>query len=194
MESTAFDLAIFDQGIYLISVGKTPISSLINFNILGDHAAFILYLLAIFYKIIPDVHWLFLIQAIALSIGIFPIYYLSIESGLSKNLAKTLVITYLLYPLIFNVNLFDFHPDVIAFAAILFALLAAYRNQLIGFTVAVIVILSCKAVFSLTVAAMGVWLLVFKKKRNYGIIALSLGTAWFLLTTQLIIPMFKGGE
>ncbi|MFM7366479.1 MAG: DUF2079 domain-containing protein, partial [Sphaerospermopsis kisseleviana] len=65
-QSTAFDLGIFDQGIYLISQGKPPISSFMNHHIFGDHAAGILYLLALLYKIYPTVYWLFLVQSISL--------------------------------------------------------------------------------------------------------------------------------
>lgn len=194
IQSSGWDLGIFDQAVYLISEGKTPISSIIGFHILGDHAAFIFYPLALFYKIYPDVHWLFLVQAIALSIASIPIYHLSLQSGLKESLAKILAILYLLYPLIFNINLFDFHPEVIAIPAILFAVLAVYEEKIIFFIVAIILILVCKAVLSLTVIAMGVWLLLFKKKPIYGVIALFLGTAWFLVSTQLIIPTFRGYE
>ena len=194
IQSSAWDLGIFDQAVYLLSAGKPPISSILGFHILGDHAAFIFYLLALFYKIYPDVHWLFFLQAIALSIGAIPVYHLSLQAGLKENIAKTLAILYLLYPLIFNINLFDFHPDVIALPAILFAILATYQGKIIFFIVALIVILSCKAVFSLTVIGLGVWLLFFKKKPTYGTIALGLGISWFLLSTQFIIPTLRGEE
>ncbi|MGK7954838.1 MAG: DUF2079 domain-containing protein, partial [Crocosphaera sp.] len=113
-QSTAWDLAIFDQAVYLISQGKTPISSFLNIHILGDHAALIFYFLSLFYKISSSVYWLLFIQAFSLSFGALPIYYLSQYHGLNKSKSLTLSIVYLLYPLIFNINLFDFHPDVIA--------------------------------------------------------------------------------
>ncbi|MCZ0905272.1 DUF2079 domain-containing protein, partial [Microcoleus sp. HI-ES] len=55
-------------------------------------------------------------------------------------------------------------------------------------------VLSCKAVLSLTVAAMGLWLLYFDKKRNCGLIALFLGAGWFLVVTQAVIPYFNQGR
>jgi uncharacterized membrane protein len=55
------------------------------------------------------------------------------------------------------------------------------------------VILSCKAVFSLTVIAMGIWLFLFEKRQLMGIIAIVCGIIWFLIATQIIIPMI-GGE
>jgi len=44
------------------------------------------------------------------------------------------------------------------------------------------------------VAAMGLWLLCFDKKRNCGLIALFLGAGWFLVATQAVIPYFNQGR
>jgi uncharacterized membrane protein len=192
---SSFDLAIFDNAIYLISQGQQPFVTFRGLHILGDHAAWIIYPLALLYKIYPDIHWLFFIQALSLAIGALPLWYLSRATELKFPQSKTIVLAYLLYPAIFNVNLFDFHPEVIAVPAIFGAILAVKRDCLGWFVAAIILILSCKAVLALTVIGMGVWLLVFSKSRySYGIIALVLGCGWFAIATQLIIPAFSGGE
>jgi len=77
LQSSAFDLGIFDQAVYLISQGKTPISSFMGFYILGDHAALIFYPLALLYKIYPSVYWLFAVQAISLASGAIPTWYIA---------------------------------------------------------------------------------------------------------------------
>jgi|SRR6478672_7083064 len=191
-QSTAWDLGIFDQAVYLISQNQIPISSFMGFHLLGDHAAFIFYPLALLYKIYPDVHWLLAIQAIALAGGALPTYYLALQAGLKQSQAIAMAFVYLLYPFVFNINLFDFHPEVIALPTLLAAVLAARLNQMAWFSAAIVLILSCKAVLSLTVAAMGLWLIFFEKKHWYGVIGLFSGTAWFLIATQLIIPYFGG--
>ena len=193
-QSTAFDLAIFDQAIYLISQNQTPFSSLMAINIWGDHAAFIFYPLALLYKIHPDVHWLFLVQAVSLALGAWPSWSLARQAGLNNSISWAIACIYLLYPLVFNVNLFDFHPEVIALPALLAAILAARLNKTLWFCAAIVLVLSCKAVLSLTVAAMGLWLLCFDKKRNCGLIALFLGAGWFLVATQAVIPYFNEGR
>jgi uncharacterized membrane protein len=193
-QSTAFDLGIFDNAIYLISQGQKPFINFIGFHILGDHAAWILYPLALTYKITPDVHWLFGIQAISLAFGALPTWYLAIEAGLSKARAYGMAVAYLLYPLIFNVNLFDFHPEVIALPLILGAVLAARLKKLWWFVIAIVIILGCKAVLALTVIGMGAWLLIWEKKFWYGAIALFGGTVWFIVATQIVIPAFSGQE
>jgi uncharacterized membrane protein len=192
--STAYDLAIFDQAIYLISQNQTPFSSLMEINILGDHAAFIFYPLALLYKIYPDVHWLLFVQAFALALGAWPSWSLARQAGLTEAKAIAVAAMYLLYPAVFNVNLFDFHPEVIAMSAILAAILAARLNQTLWFCAAILLILSCKAVLSLTVLMMGVWLFFFEKTRKCGLIAIFLGAAWFLIATQAIVPYFNQGK
>jgi uncharacterized membrane protein len=189
-QSTAWDLGIFDQAIYLISQGKPPFSSFLDTHILGDHAALIFYPLALFYKIYPTVYWLLLIQAIALSLGAIPIYRLAKQASINDRLALTLSGVYLLYPLIFNLNLFDFHPDVIALPALLWAILAARKKQLWTFIIALLIVCSCTGLLGLTVASLGFWLWL-EKKRLYGAIAFLLGSTWFGIASKIIIPFFS---
>ncbi|BAY64429.1 hypothetical protein NIES22_45270 [Calothrix brevissima NIES-22] len=184
------DLAFFDQGIYLISQGEMPISSIIGFHALADHAAWILYPLALLYKIYPSVYWLFAIQSCALALGGLPTYLLAIQAGLKKSQALAMVGVYLLYPVIYNSNLCDFHPDVIAVPALLTAVLAARSRKIAWFIFSIFLVLGCKAVLSLTVLAMGIWLLLFEQRRFYGAIALFSGTAWFIIANNFIIPTF----
>ncbi|KAM3101817.1 DUF2079 domain-containing protein [Phormidesmis sp. 146-12] len=192
-QSTALDLGYFDQAVYLISQGITPIVSFWGYHFMGGHADWILYLVAGFYKIYPSVYWLFAIQAISLSMGALPVWHLARQARLTRSQAQTIALTYLLYPLLFNLNLFDFHPEVIALPLILTSVWAARSDRVGWFTVCIILSLGCRDALSLTVAAMGFWLLVFEKKRKCGAIALLLGSVWFVLVTQVVIPSFRPG-
>ena len=191
-QSTAWDLGIFDQAVYLISQGQTPISSFMGFHILGDHAALIFYPLAVLYKIYPSVYWLFAVQAAALAYGALPIWRLAQQAGLKDSLAIACTFAYLLYPLVFNINLFDFHPEVITVPALLVAVWAARERKTLWFCASILLVFACKAVLSLTVTAMGVGLLVFEKRRLSGAIAIISGIAWFAIATKGIIPYFGG--
>ena len=193
-ESNAFELGIYDQVAYLISQGQTPFSSFLEIHHMGNHAAWVMYPVALLYKIYPEVHWLLLVQAVSLALGALPTWSLARQAGLNNSIAWAIACMYLLYPLVFNVNLFDFHPEVIALPALLAAILAARLNKTVWFCAAIVLVLSCKAVLSLTVAAMGFWLFFFEKKRNCGLIALFLGAGWFLVATQAVIPYFNQGR
>ncbi len=190
-QSTAYDLGYFDQALWLLSQGLPPVVSFWGYHFLGGHGDLILYPISLLYRIYPSVYWLFAIQAIALSLGAVPTWHLAQQAGLKSRQAIAIAAAYLLYPLVFNLNLFDFHPEVLALPTFLAAVLAARSGKIAWFCAAIVLILSCRDALSLTVAAMGVWLLVLEKRRVCGAIALVSGTAWFLIVTQVLIPQFR---
>jgi uncharacterized membrane protein len=194
-QSTALDLAVFDQWVYLISQNLPPISSFFGFHVVGDHAAFILYAIALLYKIHPDVHWLFLVQAIALALGFLPIYFLSLQTGLSIAYSRAIAISYLLYPALFNINFFtDFRPEAIAVPSLLWAIWAGIGGKTSQFILAVALTLICKDTLSLTVVALGLWFWFIQGRRYYGIGCIVTGTIWYLITIGYIVPMLRGGQ
>ncbi|AUS99158.1 hypothetical protein CLI64_01405 [Nostoc sp. CENA543] len=194
-QSTALDLAVFDQWIYLVSQGLPPFSSFFGFHVLGDHAAFILYAIALLYKIHPDVHWLFAIQAIALALGVLPIYALSLQAGLSVAYAQATCLCYLLYPALFNINFFtDFRPEAIAVPALLWAMWSGIAGRTWQLILAVILVLSCKEILSLTIVALGIWLWLVPRRRWYGLGCIFVGVVWYLFTIDYLVPLLRGGQ
>lgn len=190
-QSNAWDLGIFDQPLYLLSQGLPPVSTIVNVHILGDHAAWIFYPLSLLYRIYPSVYWLFAVQAIALSVAAIPTWHLARQAGLKEPSATAIAAAYLLYPLIFNLNLFDFHPEVIALPLILTAIWAARAEQIGWFAFCIWMALGCRDALSLTIAAMGVWLWVFEQRRVCGAIACLSGLIWFVIATRIILPHFQ---
>lgn len=190
-QSGALDLGYHDQILYLLSRGEPPIVSFWGYNFLGGHAEWIYFGLCLLYRIYADVHWLLAIQAIALAIAIWPLLRLSEQAGLSSRQGWTVAIAYLLYPLVFNINLFDFHPEVMAVPLIFTSVLTARARQPLGFVLATTLIIGCRASLSLLLITLGIWLAIFEKRRWYGVYATLLGTAWFLVLTRILIPIFK---
>lgn len=188
------DLGFFDQLIYLLSQGETPVSSLLEgVHLIGDHGAIILYPLALLYLIYPSVYWLLAVQAIALSSGALPLYVLSRDSGLSVGYARAIAVCYVLYPAVFNINFYtEFRPETIAVPALLWAVVAARRKSVGQGAIAIIVVLSCKETMSLTVVGLGLWL-VFQRRIAYGLGCIVAGLAWFGVAAFYLIPTFRGG-
>ena len=85
LHSGAYDLGIFDQAVFLISRWQRPLSSFVGMHILGDHGAWILYVLAPLYWIKADVHWLFALQAGALVMGAWAVHQLANSSGVATS-------------------------------------------------------------------------------------------------------------
>lgn len=189
------DLGFFDQLVYLLSQGKTPVSTLLEgVHLIGDHGAIILYPLALLYVIYPSVYWLLAVQAIALASGAVPLYALSRASGLSIAYARAIAICYVLYPAIFNINFYtEFRPETIAVPALLWAVLAAKNRNIYQLAIAIIIVSSCKEAMSLTVVGLGLWLAI-SKRRLYGLGCIVAGIAWFIFAAIYLIPTFRGGH
>lgn len=192
--SGALDLGFFDQLTYLISRGHEAFSTILGWHLMGDHAAYVLYLIAPAYWVWPDVHVLLAVQAFALAAGAYPVWRLGRLAGLSQARALAVALAYLLYPIVLAANLFDFHPETISVPAMLFAALAARERRLGWFIVALAVAMGGKEIIALTVIAMGAWLALFEQRRLYGAVAIVLGAAWFVIAMKFVIPYFGEGK
>ncbi len=189
--SNLWDLGIFDQGIWLISQGVEPVVTTLGFHILGDHASLILYPIALAMRLWPDVHLLFALQACALALTALPIAALARQAGLAESWIRGLALCGLLYPAVCNVALYDFHPEVFAVPALLWAVLAGSAGRYGQLAVAVAIVLATKEVLGLTVAALGVTLWL-QGRRGPGLATAIAGLAWFCLAAFVVIPHFAG--
>jgi uncharacterized membrane protein len=191
--SSAYDLGIFDQAVFLISKGQQPVSSFLGFHILGDHASLVLYPLAAFYLVWSSAAALLVIQAAALALGVWPTWALAVRAGHTRREALFVSAAYLSSPILFNANLFDFHPEAIAIPSLLWAALAARERRPLAFGLAIATTLACKAALGLTVAALGAWLWLRERRRAFGLSALAAGVGWLLVAATVVIPAFSGG-
>ena len=193
--SSSWDLGIFDQAIYLISQGKAPFSSLLGFHILGDHGALVLYPLGLLYKHFSSTYFLFFIQSFAFSASIYPLSRLSKSLNLSILASNSSYLAFFLYPIVFNVNIFDFHPEVLAFPIVLdlfISLKEKKLNPLWNLLIKVFFILSCKVTNSFLIFGFGIWLLI-KGSLRIGALFIFISILWFNAIAFILIPYF-GGE
>ena len=190
------DLAFFDQLIYLLSQGESPVSTILGgVHLIGDHGAIVLYPISLLYAIYPDVHWLLADQAIAFALGTVPIYGLSRDSGLSINYARAIAVCYALYPGIFNINFYaEFRPETIAVPALIWGVWAAKNRSIRQYGIAIILVLSCKEALGLTVIGLGLWLSLCQKRFWYGMGTMAAGGGWFIFAALYLIPTFRGGH
>ena len=194
-QSNAWDLGIFDQAIYLISQGQSPISTFLNFHILGDHAALALYPLALIYSAIPSTYVLLTIQSIAITSCIFPLHRFANSKHLSPKSEKIVISFFLLFPIIFNLAIFDFHPEAIAMPILTsLACELEHKNIQPGRIIFLAFLsLTCKITISIFIAGFGARELL-KNRKKIGALLMILGTAWFALASNLIIPFYGGSS
>ena len=195
-QTSSWDLGIFDQATYLISQGLPPNSSLLNFHILGDHGSLVLYPIGWLSILFPSVKLLFCLQGLALASTVFPLAEIAQKNNLSKKLTFTSLIVFLLYPVIFNVAIFDFHPEVLAVPLIMeFILLISYPKPKYHLRIFLCLLftLTCKITMSIFVFGIGFWI-VAKNRRKLGITIISFSIIWFLLIGLILIPSYGGGD
>jgi uncharacterized membrane protein len=193
-QSTLWDLGIFSQAAFLISRGETPLITTLGFHILSDHASVILYPLSVLYWLWPRPEILFAVQSLNFALGTLFIYNLAKQKNLNEHWSLAGAACYLLYPALFNINLFDFHPEVLAVPALLWAVQAGLNQRPWQLAYAVLIILSCKEILSLTVIGLGIWLFWVVGQRLYGALVVTAGAGWFLAATYYLIPHFAPGK
>ena len=194
--SSSWDLGIFDQAIYLISRGKVPNSSILGFHILGDHGALVLYPLGFLYKFFSSTYFLFFIQSFALSVSIFPLFELSKNLNLSIKTKIASYFAFLLYPIIFNVNIFDFHPEVLSFPLVLDLFISLKINRFLSMWklfLKIFFILTCKITNSFLIFGFGIWL-ILKGFLKLGSFIICISAAWFFFVSFFLIPSFGGNN
>jgi uncharacterized membrane protein len=107
--SQGWDLALYDQIIWLYSQNKKPYSTLVNRLDLADRFRPIIFTLVPLYWLQPDVRLLLIAQAVILVSGLFPIFLLArnvLKDGFS---ALVISISYLLFIGIQSFIIDDFH-------------------------------------------------------------------------------------
>jgi len=145
LQSNSFDLGLFDQWVWLVSRGMAPVSSQsADLHLLTDHGAWLVYGLAPLYALLPSLQWLLALQALSLAFTAVPLWILARDAGLAPGLRWTVCGLWWLQPVVFNTNLFDFHPEVLAMP-LLVALVIAGRRQWIGaWAGLILLILGCR--------------------------------------------------
>ena len=193
LQSNAYDLGLFDQWAWLMGNGLPPISSMENVHVLADHGAWMIYWSGLLYWFHPSIHWLLASQALALSITAVPVWMLAAQAGLSRRLCWFSCLLWWLQPLVFNVNLFDFHPETWVIPGLALAIWCQRQERFGGWLVLLILMLGCRDGLVLVTFGLSLSLLIQRRWR-WAIAGAGLSVAWMLLLSRWIYPVFRNGE
>jgi uncharacterized membrane protein len=195
-QTSAWDLAIFDQAVTLIGQGLPAQSSLLGYHILADHGAFVLVPLGWASRLIPSPALLFLLQSAALASAVFPLSALAQFRSLSKRAKAASLTMLLLNPIVFNTAIFDFHPETLAFPLVMQALWWLERraagDERRVFAVLVLA-LTCKVGLALLVLGLGVCLFASGRRRIASAL-MALSVIWFAGVSSWVIPALGGNR
>ena len=186
-----FDMAIFDQGVWLLSRFEEPFVTIRGLNLFADHTSYILVLIAPLYWVAAGPQTLMVLSVAALAVGGPLTYAIARRSGLGNMLSVSLATAYLLHPAV-GWNVWDiFHPEVLAVPLLLGAYLLALQERWRWMTVALVATLLVKEDAALAVVPLGIFL-AFKfgrKKEGFGIAAF--GSALLAFNMFVVLPAFS---
>ncbi len=193
LQSTAYDLGLFDQWIWLTSQGIPSYSSMTGLHMLADHGAWTLYIAALIYKIKPDLNILFISQSVSLCFTTIPLYFLCKRKGLDGKISFLIILFWLLQPVVFNINLFDFHPEVWSMPFIVLYYCFEMNESFIKSIVLTFIILGTRDGLVLLIFGFGLEQLLKKKPIRFFILV-SISTLWFVFLNNWLYPLLNGDK
>ena len=186
-----YDLAIFDQGMWLITHFHVPFVTIMGRNLFGDHTSFVLFLFAPFYRLFPEPQGLLVLQTLLIAGAAVPIYVLARKYLKSTVIATALVAAYLLNPLIQQGNLDQFHPECFQVLFISLGIYAAIERKNRMLIVMVVLSLLVKEDAALLVIPLGLWVAT-RRNRRLGLSLVAGSLAYAMIANWLIIPSILG--
>jgi uncharacterized membrane protein len=161
---------------------------------LGGHVDPFLALLTPLWWLWSSPLMLLVVQAVAVSTGALPVYWLARKHLRSERAAAHFAFAYLLYPATqFNALTITsgFHAVSIAVPLILFAIWFLDEGRLAPFAVFALLAASTKEEIAAAVGCLGIWYAVRKGKRLLGLSIFALGAGVTLVNFLVIIPHFS---
>ena len=176
LQSNGFDLGIYGQVAWQISQGLEPRSTVLGLHHMGNHGAWMFYAIAPLYWLAPSVQWLFLTQALGLILTAWPLWHLGAQAGLKPRERWLVCGLWWLQPVVFNVNLFDFHPETWAMPLLALAIWANRAERRWLWLIALFAAMGCRD--GLTLIVMGLALeQALRRRWRWAAEALLLGGA-----------------
>ena len=189
LQSNSFDLGLFDQWVWLVSRGMAPVSSQsADLHLLTDHGAWLVYGLAPLYALLPSLQWLLALQAFSLAFTAVPLWLLARDAGLPQGLRWTVCGLWWLQPVVFNTNLFDFHPEVLAMPLLAALLIAARRQRIWTWAGLILLILGCRDGLALVTVGLGLEQGV-RRRWRLAFVGLGLSLGWLALLGGWLYPL-----
>ena len=125
----AFDFAIFDQGLWLLSEGHEPFVTVRGLHLFGDHSSYIMLLLAPVYVVLSFPEVLLVLTVAVLAVGGPLVYSLARELGASQTHSAIAASIYLLHPATSWNAVDNFHPEVLTIPLVIAGFLLIRRDR-----------------------------------------------------------------
>lgn len=197
----AFQTARFDLGNMTQAVWSTAHGHFLSVTALdgrqmsrlGSHVDPFLALLAPLFRVWPSPILLLVLQALAVTSGALPVYWLARKHLENERAAVHFAVAYLVFPTT-QWNAFtassDFHPASFAIPLILYALWFLDGDRLLPFAACALLAASTKEQMPLVVGCLGIWYAVTRRRVVVGGCIFLVGAAATAVAFLVVIPHF----
>jgi uncharacterized membrane protein len=197
---TGYDLGYFARADWMIQHGRTPYVAVRGLNMLGDHSYWIEFPIAYALKPFPGAESLLILQALALA-GCIPVLYrLALAMGIaSPVLTWGLLGSFAINPAVWNLTTDDYHPECLVIVGIFGFVLLVLRDRTAWAWLPLVTVLANREESSLTVAFLGVLLLIHRARDGSGWSRMltaqtTASFGIFVFDLKWALPHFSGGS
>ncbi|HET8907775.1 MAG TPA: DUF2079 domain-containing protein [Ktedonobacterales bacterium] len=161
---------------------------------LGIHVEPILLLIAPLYLIHDGPETLIVVQNVALALGAIPLFMLGLRRLPTLPLvAVAFAASYLLAPEFFGSALWDFHSVALATPLLILSIWALDAGRYRMFIVAAVLAALTKEDVALSLALLGLLIIVWRRRPYFGLAVIVLSVAYTVFCFAVVLPHFNGG-
>lgn len=153
--TSAYDVGLYDQGVWLLSRFHAPFVTLMGRNLFGDHASLILVFVAPLYWIWPGTETLLALQSFVVAAGALPIYFFARRHLNSAAIGCAFAVVWLVNPAVNGTIFENYHPDSFLGLFVPIAIVAALTKRWRWYWAAVILSLLVKEDVVLVIVPLG---------------------------------------
>ena len=191
-QTQAFDLGVFDQMFWHTVHGNPFFNTLEGASHLETHFTPSLILLAPLYWLIPSPQTLISAQTLALALGAIPLWLIA-RRTLSPDMAIAIAVSYLAYPWLHAINLFDFHEEPLTIPLFFTAFWLVGGKRYLAAAIALAIAAGTKENAAAAVIASGMYFALDPKHRKFGI-SIIIGSVAYLAAVVGTVLGSRGGE
>ena len=190
-----FDLGIFDQAVWNSLRGRLLENTLLPDApiLIGQRFSPILLAFVPLYAIWSSPIVLMSVQTIALGIAALPIYWTA-RARIGRPLGLVIVASYLLFPAVQYMGLFEFHESPLSVPLLAFATFFLLRKKYFPLMVCLGIALLVKEEIAFVVCTFGLYLFLVQRQFRLGAGLVLFSILWASLLLQVILPFFRGSE
>lgn len=191
------DLGLYDQLCWGLTRGYgflTTIYPMPRDSFLAEHIVPTVAVFAQLYRVWANPLLLLLLQAVALTASGWLVFHIAQKRTGTRFVPALLTVSFFINPLLQRGWINDFHIDALE----VFLYLAAYAcllegrsiRHMIGYWVAVVLLLGCKEDVALSLAALGFVVAIAHRRWVTGLLTLAVGMVWSYVAITKLLPYF----